>query len=222
MLTIWANTERLKCNRALPCDTCFGRQKASSCVYAANATRHKPAPPSSRAMKDRLNRLEHLVSSFINKDTAIPITPYSESSNSSQDLSGAPAQQPARRHSPASSNLSKDYQSELLTPESPHLQETDDGQVNYIDRSHWMSILDDIKEVREHIDGTSRSTMQEPAQPEFKEGSSDASYLFSSSQTPTLGDILATLPSRSICDMILSSYFNSTFMVLGKQSILTL
>ena len=41
--------------------------------------------------------------------------------------------------------------SDALTPESPHRQETTDGQVNYIDRGHWLSILDDIKEVREHL-----------------------------------------------------------------------
>lgn len=104
---------------------------------------------------------------------------------------------------------------DTLTPETPHLQETVDGQVNYIDPGHWLSILDDIKEVREHL-----SVPSQPAsQSETGLGAdreSDAGFLLGSSQNASLDEILSSLPSQPTCDMLLSWYFNSRFMVLGK------
>jgi len=46
---------------------------------------------------------------------------------------------------------------------------------------------------------------------------SDASFLFTSDHNLSLDEILPSLPSQPICDMLLSWYFNSRFMVLGKE-----
>ncbi|SPO01772.1 uncharacterized protein DNG_04445 [Cephalotrichum gorgonifer] len=134
-----------------------------------------------------------------------------EISASSFELESGPL--PAQ-HGSALSGLSGD---DALTPETPHLQETFDGQVNYIDPSHWMSILEDIKEVREHLSG------QVPTQPMSHHDTrfnldhevTDPSFLPNSVQDVSLDEILSSLPSQPICDMLLSWYFNSRYMVLG-------
>jgi hypothetical protein len=82
------------------------------------------------------------------------------------------------------------------------------GQLNYIDSSHWRSILNDIKEVREQL-----SIQDEPdieVQPEVD-------LVFGPQPT---SDILQSLPSRPVCDGLLSQYFNATYMILRKSFIL--
>ena len=112
--------------------------------------------------------------------------------------------------------------SQMLTPESPHRQETIEGQINYIDRGHWLSILDDIKEVREHLNTTGDVASHDSTQYAFHRGNignqrSDARFLFHWDGHPTLEEVLKTLPPRSVCDMLLSWYFNCKFQVLGEM-----
>jgi hypothetical protein len=100
-----------------------------------------------------------------------------------------------------------------LSPETLHLQETRGGQVNYVDPSHWQSILEDIKEVRDHLSVLNHSQSQPMF--ELSQASSDPSLIFGSTPSGDLDDILTSLPSQPICDLLLSSYFNSRFMILG-------
>ncbi|PKS05661.1 hypothetical protein jhhlp_008180 [Lomentospora prolificans] len=207
-------TRKLKCNRGLPCDTCIKRDKSSLCKYAPNATRNKPGPSKPRDLRDRLNTLENLVSSFISGDAVIQSRLLSEIQSTEKEggkfSSGYERDDLAPNRGSAPSSTSADEYP--LTPETPHLQETTDGQVNYIDPSHWLSILDDIKEVREHLSG-SRNTV--PQYHVYSAGGrGDASLLFSD-QSLSVDEILTSLPSQPICDMLLSWYFNSQFMVLG-------
>ena len=130
-----------------------------------------------------------------------------------------------RQHSlvhlnPHSSIHNQAMYSQTLTPESPHRQETIEGQINYIDRSHWLSILDDIKEVREHLDITGEVASRDSTH--FHRGNidnqrSDARFLFHWDGQPTLEEVLTALPPRSVCDMLLSWYFNCKFQVLGEM-----
>ncbi|KAH8651156.1 hypothetical protein BX600DRAFT_100183 [Xylariales sp. PMI_506] len=212
-------TRKLKCNRGLPCDACIKRERSSLCLYAANANRSRPGTSKAREMKDRLNNLESLVSSFISGDAVIPSVLLAQSPSSSTPEDSAIVSslvEQYRRSSKQGSILSNSSGGEgVLTPETPHLQETRDGQVNYIDPSHWLSILDDIKEVREHLShqplSQTATGMGVPVQPM----GSDASFLFDARQASSLEEIIASLPSQPICDMLLSWYFNSSFMILG-------
>jgi hypothetical protein len=209
---------RLKCNRALPCDACIRRDKSSLCTYAANASRSKPESSKQRDLKDRLNTLESLVSSFISGDTAIlPRSPINAGSNiestgsvvsSTDQLSNT-----GKLDTAPSSSSGREY---ALTPETPHLQETREGQVNYIDPSHWLSLLEGIKDVRDHLSMPTQPLSQNDTGPDVNQAS-DASFLFNLNQTSSLDEILSSLPSQPICDMLLSWYFNSRYMVLGKM-----
>ena len=178
------------------------RGQESSCRYAANANRGSAASVSAktRAFKDRLDCLEKLVSSLASNDKA-EIKGYSPDSGVSVT---------------SSTRLS-------LAHKAPRLQETDYGQLNYMDPSHWQSILEDIREVREHLSpannmlsyGESRSESIHPpasAQP-------DAGFLFGTAADTTMEQVLTTLPAQPICDMLLSWFFNTRFMNLGMPQL---
>ncbi|KAK7215815.1 hypothetical protein V2G26_003818 [Clonostachys chloroleuca] len=145
-------TRKLKCNRELPCDSCVKRNKSSLCHYASNANRTRPAPSGpQRELKERLHTLEAMVSSFLSGDAVIQTDRgrVNDSTRRAPSASGA-----LQNVTPSESNSSPGRaggEANALTPETPHMHETGDGQVHYIDRNHWLSILEDIKEVREHF-----------------------------------------------------------------------
>ena len=199
-----AHTRRLKCNRCLPCDTCVKREKSSLCSYAANAVRNKPLTKP-RDIRDRLNSLENLVSSLVRGDAVIQPESGRATANA---LGGTPI-----KETPDLSSTIKEPTK--LAPETPHLQETSDGQVNYIDPSHWQSVLDDIKEVREQLSLSDGQTAEEEQIIDSNRLSLDAGVWFGSVQGLSTEDILTSLPSKSTCDVLLSWYFNCRFMVLG-------
>jgi hypothetical protein len=64
-------THRLKCNRTLPCDSSIKRDKVSRCQYAANVSRSKPRTAKARDLRDRLDTLETVVSSFLSRDGTV-------------------------------------------------------------------------------------------------------------------------------------------------------
>lgn len=105
----------------------------------------------------------------------------------------------------------------MLTPETPHLQESDDGQVNYIDPSHWQSILEDIREVREHFSPSKPTPSSDKPDDGSAGPETDPSLLFGSKSRVSMDDVLSSLPSQPICDMLLSRYFGARFMVLGES-----
>ncbi|KAG9258563.1 uncharacterized protein F5Z01DRAFT_202367 [Emericellopsis atlantica] len=191
-------TRRLKCDRSLPCESCSKRDKAASCHYAPNAIRSttKRNAGKPRNMVDRLDDLETLLSSLV-PGARPPKTHDSE-----------------RIQSPESAAPSANR----LTPETPHLQQSEDGNVSYIDPSHWQSILEDIREVREHLSPgqvkNSGSSLQSNGNMHTSSGDDPALYL-GASAPGSLEAILATLPPQPICDKLVSGYFGMQFMVLG-------
>ncbi|KAH7024931.1 uncharacterized protein B0I36DRAFT_387345 [Microdochium trichocladiopsis] len=240
-------TRKLKCSRTLPCDSCVRRDKAASCSYASNAVRSGGRPSGSgngarsaksRDLKDRLSSLETLVSSFLAQgkaqETSLPgalneaLVVGKNGLQSKIDMTADKLRQ---------TSMSSGYTQNRKILPSPASQAATTGAgtsdavqtaVNYVDPSHWLSILDDIKEVREHLAETSdhsASTSSASHTPdtatasEMPSGGSDASLLLGGvpglQSSATLDEILARLPARSVCDMLLSWYFNSQFMVLG-------
>jgi hypothetical protein len=175
-------------------------------------------------VKDRLNNLERLISSLLSGQASTKAVSISTSSIAgSNDVgeqmlvnTGCPEQ------------VSQISTTEATVHESPHLSEAGDGRVDYIDRNHWLSILDDINEVREHLSTASvstpvPSTLSSASASSVAPGRqlrvSEPRHLSqvhgNDSFTGTLDAILRTLPTRPICDMLISSYFNSRWMVLG-------
>jgi hypothetical protein len=197
MTKLLPSLPRLKCNRALPCESCIKRNKTSLCRYAPNAARvANPGTSKQRDLKDRLNALESLVSSFISGD----------------------APTPAHEPTPPDTFPGTDEKEEnLLTPETPHLRETEDGQLNYIDPSHWLSILEDIKEVREHLNASNQPRQQSDPSGGPSGQPADAGFLFGSVPNTHFREILSSLPPQPVCDKLVSWYFNAHTFVSGEM-----
>ncbi|GAM87596.1 hypothetical protein ANO11243_056230 [Dothideomycetidae sp. 11243] len=174
-------TRKLKCDRGAPCDTCKRRDKADQCAYAVNASR----TPHHAASRSRAldDRLKRL--------ELLPTILMRSSSTPPPSLDG---------------RTTVSEPSERL-----HLQQTTNGQMDYIDSSHWLSVLQDIEEIR--------GQLAAPARPDSTPDSMvsvvglGCSAWSKESQHST--DLLSFLPKRPVCDMLLSWYFSSRYMVLG-------
>ena len=145
-------------------------------------------------MVDRLDSLETLVSSFLATNKP---EPKSEASHASS------ASQPA---------------SEGLTPETPRLQTSENGEVNYIDPGHWQSILEDIREVRDHLSPSQDVQDEQAAHVMRQMREKDAGFVFGSRSDVDIDDVLSALPTQPICDMLLSWYFGIQYMSLCKYN----
>lgn len=172
-------------------------------------------------MKDRLNALEKLVSSFLAGEAPTLASPSAAVGNNSVNCETIPTlvNTPlSDRHSDsiAADGLNSRPNGDApLSPETPNLQETGNGQVNYIDPSHWLSILDDIKEVREHLSVPNQPMAYSVMALDSNHITPDATFLSMPAQTLSLSDALSALPTRPTCDRLISWYFNARFMVLG-------
>ncbi|CAM1510895.1 Fc.00g084080.m01.CDS01 [Cosmosporella sp. VM-42] len=99
---------------------------------------------------------------------------------------------------------------------------TPGSHASYVDSSHWSSILEDIREIREQI-----SPSNIPGQVAMVESSTtgsdwtlaeepqgDTDLVLESAEKLDLQQILGSLPSRQVCDGLVSNYFRSRFTIL--------
>ncbi|KAF7563908.1 hypothetical protein G7046_g215 [Stylonectria norvegica] len=95
------------------------------------------------------------------------------------------------------------------------------NQASYVDSSHWSSILEDIRGIREQLtpqDGQEQNSMtdspttgSEWTMAEEPQGEID--LVFGSAEHLNLQHILAALPTRQVCDGLVSHYFRSKFTI---------
>jgi hypothetical protein len=135
------------------------------------------------------------------------------SSNSSARRASPPSYQKFNLPVMSTQNTQED---QVLPPELPHRHESGDGQVIYVDPSHWMAILDGIKEVREHLSTFDRPLLQDGVESRDHSPELEVSYFFGASPVVDIEEILTSLLPRQTCDSLVSQYFNSKFMALGK------
>lgn len=91
----------------------------------------------------------------------------------------------------------------------------------HIENTHWLSILDDIKEVREQLAQSDILTSPEDnteINEEAQEEEEIDLVLGATQPLPTFQEIIDSLPPRPICDTLLSQYFTSP-MVLRISSL---
>ncbi|KAJ9491144.1 hypothetical protein VN97_g2088 [Penicillium thymicola] len=96
----------------------------------------------------------------------------------------------------------------------PSTFHTHHGKTSHVDSNHWASILEDIKEVRESLSTVDPFSLSEPTN-DSGSGQSDVSLAPGAEARLNIKDILVSLPTRPICDMLVSRYFNAPYMVLG-------
>lgn len=221
--------DRSKCNRASPCDTCVKRNQQSSCEYADNAVRNQ-LKQTHRSTGDRLQDLENIVLQFVQKGGTGPGEPQEgeiDAPSESENESESERTRTDHHHHPGSAaSTHTAVDTRIITPPDErgtlHVQ---GGQVNYVDSSHWLSILHDIKEVREQL-SLPNAQGQEDGQSFGDIGPSpqsqpEAELVFGGLVHPLavdIGEIIRSLPPRPVCDSLLSQYFNSQYMIIRRIS----
>ncbi|KAJ9137748.1 Fungal transcriptional regulatory protein, N-terminal [Pleurostoma richardsiae] len=207
---------KLKCNRALPCDTCTKRGKDSLCQYAPNADRTDRRNTKGGTMSERLKSLEDLISSLAAKGV-------------SADSAMASASTP-EHSTTGQTQMLKDSDAGSVT----HSASTDDPpqalsggslnsvQASYVDSSHWSSILENIREIREQLspsdvheqvsaaDSSTNGTDLTPGE----EAHSNTDLVFGQTEALGLQDILGSLPPRHVCDSLVSHYFRAKHTIM--------
>ena len=172
-------------------------------------------------LTDRLRTLETLVSSFAAQDLVVQQRTRTDGSSTLNDhaVSAMLNEQPNIGTGPGVNDSNQSKIQKGLDPETPRIRQTHDGHVNYVDSSHWLSILEDIREVREHLSPDGGLPPQDmsrtnavSSEPELPEVSS----VLGLGASASLDEILTSLPPRPICDRLLSHYFNTRLQVLGE------
>lgn len=188
-MNLHSHYNRLKCNRESPCDSCTKRGERSACKYANNANR--TTRPKNSNVNERLQRVENLVSKLME-------------SGDIADLSRVRVDFSKKTRATSSSNAAHDGVSPQMEVETPSKQQG--GQLD----TNWLSILDDIKEVREEL---SQSDIYTPEHNNDVNEAPQVDLVFGPVGVPDFQDILSSVPPRPICDKFLSEYFNAPFML---------
>ncbi|KAF5016309.1 hypothetical protein F66182_12047, partial [Fusarium sp. NRRL 66182] len=182
---------KAKCNRELPCENCIKRGEKATCKYASNAIRNSAGKRRNSNVGERLRRVEKLVSELVGSE---------ENAQATESQGGVVHESiQEERFVPRNSNT---VEIEQPTPRKAR---------GHIEDSHWLSILDDIKEVREQLAQSDIMTSPEDnadINDEAQEEEIDL-VLGATQPLPTLQEIVNSLPPRPMCDMLLSQYFTS-------------
>ncbi|KAL1624645.1 hypothetical protein SLS56_007785 [Neofusicoccum ribis] len=144
---------KLKCNRQHPaCDQCVKRSREAQCNYV-------PPPPKDRTrkakdMRGRIRHLESLVVDLMNgKDPrALSLNPADPQSSSRRLPT---PDQPSPEHHAASDGPkthSSSGDNDLSFPSAFGALKISDEETMYMGGSHWMAVLNDIKEVKSFLE----------------------------------------------------------------------
>lgn len=185
-MNLYSHCTRLKCNRESPCDACTKRGERSACKYANNANR--TIKPKNSNVNERLQRVENLVSRLMEGGGPAD---FSTANIDFTDKTRA-------------SHTARDSVVHQIDAETPRRQQG--GQLD----TNWLSILDDIKEVREEL---SQSDIYTPEDNNEANDAPEVDLVFGPVGVADFQDILNSVPPRPICDKFLSEYFNAPFML---------
>jgi hypothetical protein len=207
-----ADLTRLKCNRALPCDSCVRRNKQAVCHYAFNADRNEKRTDNDQSVAERLKKLEGLIATVAQGTS--PKEPISLLSIS--DSTG-PVENSIRQSS-ASIEASASAASEDVS----EAQQDDGGArfASHIDSNHWYSILENIKAIRDelHVASPSSYTTAPSSLPPNTDlqASETLDFDLESAAGLNLDYVISTLPPRQVCDNLVSLFFRSHYTMMRK------
>lgn len=178
-LRLCLHTCRLKCDRQKPCHNCIKRGQPGSCDYV----KHDPSrpKPTTTNVQDRIRQLEDKVVALLNSQTS-QATPSAEASASAA--------------SPKEDDGFTQSAYESIPKGSPGVFTRTNNQVNFVGSEHWESVLEDITELK--IDLETDSAMTD-FKPQILFGTNLASR----------SDLLSSIPSRPVCDALVSRWFRS-------------
>jgi hypothetical protein len=163
-------------------------------------------------LNDRLKNIEELVSSLISKENATQPGSHPRGVIL-PGLSAPPLESPPK--STMNDRCSPLGPGSAPGRELPHFLHDHNGEAVYMEPSHWMSILHDIKDMRADLSSHGSHTSNELASSQNLGLEPDINLGIALRETLSISDVLNSLPPQPTCDVLLSQYFNSRYMVLG-------
>ncbi|KAG7431287.1 Fusarisetin A cluster transcription factor fsa6 [Fusarium oxysporum f. sp. raphani] len=180
-------TRKLKCNRSLPCDSCIKRNKQTLCHYASNADRHDKRGEKNESVADRLKNLESLIATVAQKS-------QKKDSLSALSLNENSLQKEDQIPSPRYAQPSQNFISEAVAHSDDNIAS---GLVGQVDSSHWSSILENIRAIRDELPAASPQTSTLSSVTLNNEAStSEADFDMRSPDGLSIEHILSALPPR--------------------------
>ncbi|OJD35753.1 c6 transcription factor [Diplodia corticola] len=201
---------KLKCNRQHPaCDQCVKRSREAHCTYV-------PPPPKDRTrkakdMRGRIRHLESLVVDLMNgKDPrALALNPQDPQQSSSRRL--PTPDQPSPEH-PTASDGPKTHSSsgddDLSFPSAFGALKISDEETTYMGGSHWMTVLNDIKEVKSFL-ALEEEDEQESEKPESEQDTElphRHTLIVGSPKPLSKRELLQNLPPKADVDRLVLLY----------------
>ena len=214
-------SNRLKCNRSIPCENCVKRGDAASCTYSAPVGRKKNQQNQSDLktpddMQNRIDRLEGLVLSLMTNgaQSAGPAAAAAAISSSTSGDSGQTSQSIQESPMIEDDEEDEDSETEQVTKSFGVMKvDNKDSKTYYIGESHWAAILNDIAEVRQfwktHRTDYDEQMAKVASTTKTDPHDSGPALLFSSAKPPPRSEILSALPSRYLTDILIARYFNT-------------
>lgn len=102
--------------------------------------------------------------------------------------------------------------------ESPRFHEQY-GQAVYVEPSHWISIMQEIQDIRAELSSQDSLTTDDLDITHHVEIQPDINLDVSLSRVLSVTDAISSLPPQPTCDILLANYFNCRYMVLGMHQI---
>ncbi|KAF4945170.1 hypothetical protein FSARC_14494 [Fusarium sarcochroum] len=203
---------KLKCNRALPCDSCIRRGKQAICQYASNADRNEKRTEKGENVAERLKTLENLIATMAQKttqkDPMASLTINERLSPTGYQMQGSDV----NTETASSASSAHDSQS-IDRGDSPP-----SNIASHLDSNHWSSILENIRAIRDEWP-TTNSQPQPLTVGSFTtdselNGREDVDFDLGSSEGLDIQQILSVLPPRQVCDSLISIFFRSHYTMM--------
>jgi hypothetical protein len=195
---------RLKCDRVQPCLNCTKRGQPESCQYVKqNSTRlHSGGQHTAATVQDRVRQLEDTVKALLSSQTTLAQDfSVSEKSHSSGSPPG-----PANDGGFTQSAPSPHSQTDPNIPKSSMGTFTsENNEVNFVGSEHWEAILENIADLKIDLETPDTTEMLE-FKPQLLFGRNHASR----------SEIMSSIPSKQICDLLISRWFKRMDMAPCK------
>jgi hypothetical protein len=176
---------RLRCDRNTPCASCVRLGRASACSVPspqqASAPGSVPIDPSTRRiLQDRINQLELLVRSLLEKQP------------DKHDTSAAGSALP-------SETTAIVKEEDRVTSEFGRIN-LKEHESSYVESNHWMAILDEISDLKDMVEEETDNLQTDAQNPR-------ADLFLLQTYPTTKMEIIAAIPPRIFVDSIIAKYF---------------
>ncbi|KAL1976503.1 hypothetical protein VTN31DRAFT_2785 [Thermomyces dupontii] len=204
---------KLKCNRSHPCENCVKRGDTLSCTYVQpdvkrrSTTSQNPSTPDE--MQNRIGRLENLVLSLMTNGAQAP-GPAAAMAAISGSSSVGSRQDSQEADADEDGDAQEESETEAVT-RSLGVMKVDNNKCSfYVSDAHWVSVLNDIAEVRQYLTSTKKQFEEQEKKLKAAQHEAETStLLFGTAKPVSRSEIMANFPSKYITDIIIARYFEA-------------